>query len=512
MAGIKRAQSNERPSPGWLDVLASTVVVAFAMAIVFRPVPNLDIWWMLAVGRRIVETGRYIYKDPFTFTVTGTPWSPQSYASAILFYILFKAGGTGALTVLRVLLVGAMTALTFRTLRRIGVAWALAAPLVVVMLVNSHSRLTDRGQLFEYVILAWFIGFLLTSHERRGRSFYILPVAVQLAWVQLHSSFLLGPVIAGLFFAGEWIAARTGVGRALHEHDWKRAWTLVMLMALACLVNPNPKAFLLQPFDPVQRELMSRFTLEWKSPFDPAMASGNFHPYYEILLAIAAIAVVVRLPKPPLAPVALMAATAYLSFQSHRFRVEFALVSVPMIALLLREAHLAVLRRVPRAVWAAIGIVAALALMGIERDRVLVSHDASELCPDGALDFVVKENVAKRPFHTIGFGSCMLWHLYGERQTFIDGRNFDPRLFRDLIATQASEAGFQAMIRKYSLDAFIIPTPARSDAGMQNLHEWLRASRASWTLVYADTRAFVYVANASADPSWLDAHELRRLP
>ena len=82
-------------------------------------------------------------------------------------------------------------------------------PLVLVALINSHSRLTDRGQIFEYVFIAWLVGFLLTGHERRERSFFIVPLLVQLAWVQLHSSFLLGPALAAIFFASEWIASKT---------------------------------------------------------------------------------------------------------------------------------------------------------------------------------------------------------------------------------------------------------------------------------------------------------------
>jgi len=510
MSRNKRDPINQPPALHWLDVLAAAIVVAFAMAIVLRPLPNYDIWWMLAVGRRIVETGAYIYKDPFTFTVTGTPWSPQSYASAILFFVLFKMGGMAALTVLRVVLVGAMTALTFRTLRRVGATWAVAAPLVVVMLVNSHSRFTDRGQLFEYVFVAWLVGFLLTSHERRGTSFFILPVAVQLLWVQLHSSFLLGPALGGIFFACEWIATQTGALRPLYRHDWKRVRTLVLLMLLACVVNPNPKAFLIQPFDPAQRDLMSRFTLEWKSPFDPGIASGNFHPYYEVLLAIATLAVIMRFAKLPLAPAALLAATAYLSLQSHRFRVEFALVATPMIAILLRGASFRPHWRLSRTAWAAMGLVVSLVLIGIEHDRALVSHDVPELYPDAALDFVIREDIARRPFHSIGFGSYMLWHLYGARQTFIDGRNFNPPLFRDFLTAQLRETNFQATIEKYKLDSFILPSIPRSGIGMQNVHRWLDASRGRWALVYADDRAFVYVASESVDSLWLDAHAIRR--
>ena len=493
------------------DRVAFALVVLFAMAMVIRPLPNLDLYWLLAVGRRIVATHHYIYQDPFTFTVAGTAWSPLSYLSGIVFYVLFKLGGMTAIGVLRVLLVGMLSWLMLRTLRRIGVAWAIAAPLVLIALINSHSRFTDRGQIFEYVFIVWLVGFLLTSHERRGVSFFIAPLLVQLAWVQLHSSFLLGPVLVAIFFACEWIASRTGFTRSLATHDWKRAAMLVALMALVCVVNPNPKAFLIQPFDPAQRDLLTRYTLEWKSPFDPAMKSANFHPYYEVLLGVAAVAVVLRLTGLPLAPAALLLATALLSFQSHRFRVEFALVAVPMVALLLRDAPLvAGIRRIwpSRAMWSAIGIALALSLMVAERARVLESQDIPYLYPKGALDFVAKENVAKRPFSTIGFGSYALWELYGERPTFIDGRNFDPRLYTDFLTAQTRETSWRAINRKYKPDAFILPAPEHADKGVQNLHAWL-SKAADWPLVYRDDRALVYVAAGSVDAAWLEQHRIK---
>lgn len=496
---------------GPLDIVAGALVILFAVAMVIRPLPNLDLYWLLAVGRRIAATHAYIYKDPFTFTVPGAPWSPLSYLSGILFYALFKMGGMTAIGVLRVLLVGLLTWIMLRTLKRIGVGWAVAAPLVLVALVCSHSRLTDRGQIFEYVFLAWLVGFLLTSHERRGISFFVAPLVVQLAWVQLHSSFLLGPVLAAIFFVSEWIAPKLFVTRALARHDWKRATLLVALMALVCVINPNPKAFLIQPFDPSQRDLLTRYTLEWKSPFDITMKSANFHPFYELLLGAGALAVLLRITSLPLAPVALMLATALLSFQSHRFRVEYSLVAVPCVALLLRDAPIvAAARRIwpSRAVWAGIGIALVLSLMVAERSRVLESQDIPELYPKGALDFVAKENVAKRPFSTIGFGSYMLWELYGQRPTFIDGRNFDPTLYMDFLTAQTRETSWRAINRKYKPDAYILPAPAHADGGMQNLHSWLSRA-ADWPLVYRDERAYVYVAAGSVDPAWLEQHRIK---
>jgi hypothetical protein len=283
-------------------------------------------------------------------------------------------------------------------------------------------------------------------------------------------------------------------------------------MLLACAINPNPQAFLIQPFDPAQREMLTRYTLEWKSPFDPVIAAGNFHPYYEVLLALAVAAVVLRLSRLPLAPVAMMAATAYLSLQSHRFRVEFALVAVPVIALLLRDAPATALaRRVwpSRALWSAIGLALSLSVIVAERERATESFDVPELYPRGALAFVVENDVAKRPFHPIGFGSYLLWEQYGKRQSFIDGRNFDPQLYADFLEAQTRETGWRAVIRKYRLDAFVLPRPERSDGGMRNLHQWLLKAREEWPLVYMDERALVYVKASSVDSTWIQTHTLQ---
>ncbi len=496
--------------PGPLDFAAAAIVTLFAMAIVVVPPPNLDLWWLMATGRRIVETHAYIYQDPFTFTVPGAPWSPQSWASALIYYGLFKTGGMVAIGVLRVALTGAVAWLVFRAIRAAGGSWAVASPLVIVAVITAHTRFADRGQLFEYVCVAWLLGFLLTAHERRGRSFYVLPVAVQLAWVQFHSSFLLGPVLAAAWFAGEGLSSRTPFGRALHRHDFRRAAILVALMAAACAVNPNPKAFLIQPFDSAQRELISHFTLEWKSPFDPAIAAGNFHPFYEILLALAALAVLLSLPRLPLGPLSMIAATAYLSLESHRFRVEFALVTAVMAVAMLRHsttvARLA--KRHPRRGWAVAGLVLTLSLVALEHER-FQRRPRHDLEPDRALAFVAEHGVAQRAFHPIGFGSYMLWRLYGERPTFIDGRNFDAGLYGDFLRAQTGAPALRDVVRKYRVDAFILPAPARADTGMRNVHQALAAWGDAWDLVYMDEQAFVYVERATADSTWLSAHAYR---
>jgi hypothetical protein len=498
-----------------IDIAAAASVLVFTGLISLFAIRNNDIWWLLAVARRIVESKAFITEDPFTFTVTGTPWAPQWYLSALVFYAVHAAASAWGLIFVRLLLVVAISTVVLRTLARIGVSWALASPVVLIALLNAHSRFLIRAHLFEYLFLVLLVLFLLTSRERKGKSFFVFPVVLQLLWVNAHPSFMLGPVLVVMFFGAEWLAGALSRHvpfiRPYNEsgYDWRRVGALVVLMLAACLVNPSPGLFLTQPFGSEQRELVSHFTLEWRSPFDPALRHGAFHPYYEIFLGLAAVAIVISIGRLRLAPALLVAATAVLTFEAHRFRVEFALVSLPMIFVLLQaspvvESARRVITRGKNSMlavrWAGIALSAVLIITAL--DRVSIGEAVEDRYPADAFDYVRAENIAHRPFHTVGHGSYLLWHLYGDRKSFIDGRNFSPSLYWDFLSSQMKEESRRNVTDKYRLDAFVLPPIEKSDAGIQRVHRSLLRDDA-FTLCYLDRHAWIYVKNNSVDAAWL---------
>ena len=510
---MAKSQVNHRQSP--VDIAAAAIVLAFACLVSLFAIRNNDIWWLLAVARRIVETQSFITQDPFTFTVEGAPWAPQSYLAALVFYAVHGLTSAWGLIIVRAVLVVAIFAVSLWTLSRVGVGWALASPVVLVALLNAQSRFLVRAHLFEYLFLVILVWFLLTAARRQGKSFFVIPIVLQLLWVNTHPSFAIAPALALLFFGGEWLsgvlAKRSSLVRphATETYNWRRVGVLLVLMLVACLVNPSPGLFLTQPFGGEQRELISRFTLEWRSPFDPALKHGAFHPYYEILLGLATLAIVLSLHRLKLAPALLVVATAYLSFQAHRFRVEFALVSLPMIFILLASSTVvqSIRRRLTAARYGALAarllaIAASVVLIATAADRVSIGGAVADRYPVQAFDYVRTENIANRAYHKIGHGSFLLWELYGERKSFIDGRNFNPSLYRDFLLCQTSYEGRRRIAGKYDLDAFIIPPLERSDAGMERVHRSL-VQDDRWTLCYLDRHSWIYVRRDAVDSQWL---------
>ena len=495
--------------------MAAAVVIVFAVVISVFSIRNNDIWWLMAVARRIFETKAFVYQDPFTFTALGAPWSPQAWLSGIVFYLTHGLAGAGGLIVLRIVLVAGIVVVALRTLKHVGVSWALASPVFIVVLLTCYNRFIVRAHLFEYLFIALILWFLLSNPLKRGRSFFVIPVAIQLLWVNMHPSYFLGVVLVGLFFLGEWISVSLAPNASFirpiyrEKYDWKRIGILLGLMVVACFINPNPPAFLMQPLGGEQRELLSRYTLEWRSPFDPQLATASFHPYYEIMLALGALAVLLALTRLPVAGLLLLLATSGLSLQSHRFRVEYALVALTIVPLLIsRCAALEMVRGLlpvkvtpRRMIQFGIPLVVTLFLIIVGRGAVDVSFGVDNRYPSKALDFVRENDVGKRPFNTIGFGSYMTWHLYGERGTFIDGRNFKPELYQDFIDCQSNIVGFDRVIDKHQLDAFILPSLEKSDEGMRNLHQAF-TDFPGWKLSHLDPIAYVYVKETSTTTEW----------
>jgi hypothetical protein len=501
-------------------------LVLFVALLSLFPIRNNDIWWHLAVGEHIAG-GAFITIDPFMFSVPGAPWVPHAWLSGLLFFLVHTLFSVSGLVVLRAIVVGMTLWVALRLVKRFGIPFVVAAPVVLVAVLNAHSRFILRPHLFEYlfiVVLLWHV----VAGSRRGIGFFLLPVVVQVLWVNMHASFYIGPLIVLLFFMGEGMAARypgafarirpgegIGKGGRVPAIAWRNVGLLLLLMVAASFVNPRPFEFVIQPLNAEQRELITQYTLEWHSPFHPAMKGAAFHPYYELLLGFVAVVLVLSLKRLRPASVLLIGFFAVLSLQAHRFRVEFALVAVPLALEQLRAAGIVqqaqrwVAKRAARrgTTIAAACLVLSGALIATSLDRIEVGA-VSDRFPDDAFQFVLDNDIAKRPFHTVGFGSYLIGTQYPQRQSFVDGRNISAPLYRDFLACQTTSAGFNAVIRKYDLDAFIIPAPEKSDGGMRNVHGFLVDAR-EWLPVYMDRNAFVYVKESSVAAGWLEQHAYR---
>jgi hypothetical protein len=519
---MKPGSPSPEAKPVWLpqspvDYAAAALALVYIGLISIFPIRSNDVWWNMAVGRELLTSFHFITQDPFTFTVTGSSWVPHSFLSGIIFYLVYQAGAASGLIGLKVLLVLITFTLILRLIKNEGVPLAYAVPFILVGALSIHSRFLVRPHLFEYLFLVLLASWLMSRKERSGIRFYWPPALLQIIWVNCHSSFFIGPVIVLIFLLGEslraWVGGSAPARRAALDKRRKQLLVLFFVMAAVSLVNPHPAMFILQPLGGEQRELITRYTLEWLSPFNAALKHGALHPYYEIYLVFAAVTILLGLVRRRFSAALLTGLFLLLSLKAHRFRAELVIISLPFLMTELKDTRFLtawgekISRKIGRpALRTGFALVFSAVLILTATDRFILKGGVGSRHPERAFEFIQKEDVAHRPFHPIGYGSFMLWRLYPERQSFIDGRNFSPALYQDFLACQTNVAGFHRVVQKYDIDSFLLPVPERSDAGITNLHTALDRFD-KWALIYIDAVALVYVRTDAVSTEWLEKHQ-----
>jgi len=374
-----------------------TAAAALVLALGWFEIYDVDLGYHVAYGRHFFAAGRIVEVDPFIYGATDHRFINANWLSQIALAWLFDRFGSGGVIGLRLVLIGVVFAgialcvreMLARTPARPDaghwIAWAwLAAAL------GSYERFNMRPELFSYAILAVQL-WLLVRYDARDanvaarRPWWTLAgiAATQIFWVNLHSYFLLGPILTLCFLAGA--AVR---GRAAGAMSRARQLGLILaVQVLACLVNPwhvRGAAFPLATLSYLRSaDAMAR------SPDDPGAAAWGviaefmspfgfigFHGArwtilaYLVLLGLAGMGFLALLWRRHFGAALVIVAMALLSTQMRRNIPLLALSGAPLAVAGLAAFPMRGLRRTWVAVPAGLTVIAAaVALVGVWSGR-----------------------------------------------------------------------------------------------------------------------------------------------
>ena len=191
-------------------------------------------FWHTVTGEKILETGTFIDRDPYTFTFAGDPWIPYQWLSEVGMALLYRISGLDTLLVVAVTLVAGLFArLGGQLVRRGGLHPAVAAVLCAFAVFASSSHFHVRPHLFTMIGLA--ITYALLCAVESGRSpasklFRLVPFFI--LWTNLHGGMLGGLATLTLAVAG-WILFVP----ALRKH-WKILLAVVVLSLPTMFATP----------------------------------------------------------------------------------------------------------------------------------------------------------------------------------------------------------------------------------------------------------------------------------
>lgn len=252
--------------------LALALMVALAIAFLL-PVTPQDYWWYLRIGRDTLAAGAVPTVDELSFLQAGAPMVYHSWGAAVLFWLVYRAGGLTLTVLLRGLLVAAAYALLWLTARRLGAGRIGAALVLLLAVLTSSNNWSMRPQLFAYPLFALALFILyewqngeksLATKSHKGKSrgiIYWLPL-LSLLWVNLHGSFIM-------------LILLTGAALVFGRGDRRSLALAFGGVLLATLLNPRGLGAWVYVYDSLT-VAANRFSAEWHAPVNEGWQMNLF--------------------------------------------------------------------------------------------------------------------------------------------------------------------------------------------------------------------------------------------
>lgn len=321
----------------------------------------LSLWWFklsstdtgyhIAYGRHFLETGHIVTLDPFLEPSIARSFINANWGTQILFALIERMGGAIGLIACRWFLLAVVFASIAVIVRRMTRGWHWLAWTWMLAGLAAYERFTLRPELFSYAIMSLML-VILVCGVRSWRSIAVLGL-LQVAWVNLHSYFLIGPMLTGCMLAGAiltgFTAPRGSESRvAAARKSRVLAWAFAA-QGVACLMNPwhvRGALFPLQTLHYLQEQRVigaegdvvggGPWTIvsEFQQPFRFLFSPVNFHTIeaYCVLLPVAFLGLVALFARRRWGEGLVIALLLAMSLQMRRNIGQFAMVAAPLAA------------------------------------------------------------------------------------------------------------------------------------------------------------------------------------
>ena len=230
-----RTESSERTP--WLPRFADGCLIALFLMLTFLlgafPLKDTDIYWHLRTGDLIRRTGFVPRVDIFTFTSENRPWVDLHWLFQIGVSWVREHGGVVSLNLAKCTVTTVAMLLLLTTRKRDWPVSVMVLAWLPALLVLG-GRMYVRPETLTLLYLSIFMA-VIARWDRFPRLALLLPL-VQVAWVNSHGLFVLGPIVLSF---GLIDAVLRGASLASERRKWWRTILAAsILTGVACLINP----------------------------------------------------------------------------------------------------------------------------------------------------------------------------------------------------------------------------------------------------------------------------------
>ncbi|MFZ1864091.1 MAG: hypothetical protein WAU39_07725 [Polyangiales bacterium] len=472
----------------WICAAAFFVVGAF-------PLYSVDAYGHLAQGRQIAELGRVPDVDLFSFWKPDPqPWSNYEWGYDLATWLVYDHLGPNALIAVKCLLLAllgyVLVLLGHRLAQGAEAAAVLTATLAIFFAPFARIRFTVRPQIIGLVfpgILLIGIGALFSERiPGRTKRWIVAGLGLlQILWVNLHGSHLLGLLIAVLF-----------LGFSIRTSAFRSMAALVALQLVATAFTPFGFGIVTDAVAHVWRPEYREVVIEWA-------AWSPEHPLY-LLLAPMASAVLVLVAMRPVTRSSryglgygvLCVVVSIMAFRSLRFIAHQLLFTAPFIAAGLSQ--LGWIRGLRRGAPVMLGFSLIWALLASPRLEpfVPIGFGEPKLGHAFAAAEVINEHVEDPRILAPIQDSWPLMFAVPKGRFLIDGRVpfYGPEFIREVTNSFSDPGAFEALLKRFDVNVVVVD---HIRAGQTPAVQYLWRS-ADWQLDQVQDRQSLFVRAGSA--------------
>ncbi len=513
-------------------VLILTVFL-FGLFALFKAPGDPDFGWHYKYGEYIVQHGRILRENTFSYTFTDYRWANSYWVSQVLMFVTHNFFGHLWAGILFSAALSLVVIWYVRVLGKRSNAGSILTALMATFLVVelSGTGVTGRPMYFSSIFLM-FLTVLLLDDKNSAR-LWILPILF-LVWANTHADFTLGLFVLGLyaldalavagfsagplnpalkivrkwFWRGEAGRADVAIGdskRALASVPIKSLPRLLMVAFLSVAVTAiNPYGLhlwetLIKESHPYQ----FKHILEWVPVTTENMAQFTTYCAYLGFLTAALVGARQKLPGWYMLAVGLFCILAVRSQYFLRIAVILGVYAVLVFwSAYARDIAFTLSSQVVKKIKLGLLIfmlLSAFIVFTLFLDETKQSTDKAywlekQGYPGKALDYALANNIAGNVFNYYGWGGYMIWQ-YPQVKTFVDGRMPSWRedgksVFEDYISVVDSPAKSAHILDDYNVSWILYPATSTESKFL----DFLSASPL-WRKVYEDESAALFVRN-----------------
>ena len=455
-----------------------------------------DMWWHVAAGREIFQTGTIWMVDDWSFTAHGADWLNHEWLSDVFYWLWVSAFGVETLVWWKWLVVISTYLLLQLTLYRVTQSWPAAFLCSAMAILVGAPFIDVRPHLYTLLNMCLLLYLLL----QRDRPLWIL-LLLFLVWVNLHGGFFFGLMVLGaLLFP--W--------RNLGWEPFKAAFLVGLACLAVTLLNPSGIESLWFPLKyAFDGSSPYREIGEWLPPFQPG---GIQSPWFATLVwfPLAGLAYLVpairRHTGVPWEGLVLTALTLAMALTSRRFIPIFGISLAVMLAPLLAWALMWLRDQRLRIAFAVIALGFALYRQlpyPVQAAPAFHYLTAEYSYPTDLVDAAQLNGLEGKVFAYYNWGGYLHWRTDGALKVYIDGRAdtiYEVDEYLKYVKVLRDEPGWLDIVEQSGADYFLWP---RGIAGGAQKYAAMQQS-GNWRFVYMDAMGYLLARNEVELPTSIE--------